>query len=85
MTRCALFIDGSTTITWTANGPMNADVKIHLFRGTTLVQTIVASTANNGSYSWTIRGSLAVGSNYKIRVRTLDNAVTAKSGLFRIN
>jgi len=72
-------------ITWTANGPMNADVKIHLFRGTTLVQTIVASTANNGSYSWTIRGSLAVGSNYKIRVRTLDNAVTAKSGLFRIN
>jgi len=73
------------TITWTVNGTMNANVKIHLFRGTTLLQTIVGTTPNDGSYTWTIPGSLAVASNYRIRVKTVDNAVSARSGLFRIN
>ena len=73
------------TITWTVSGTMNASVKIQLFRGTTLVQAIVASTPNNGSYLWTIPASLAVGSNYKIKIKTVDNFVTAWSGLFTIN
>ena len=72
------------TIAWTATGTMNANVKIHLFRGTTLVQTIVATTPNDGSHTWTIPGSLAAGLNYKIRVKTVDNAVSVKSGLFQI-
>ena len=72
-------------ITWTVSGTMNASVKIHLFRGTTLVQAIVASTPNNGSYLWAIPASLAVGSNYKIKIKTVDNFVTAWSGLFTIN
>jgi len=72
-------------ITWTVNGTMNASVKIQLFRGTTFVQPIVASTPNNGSYLWTIPASLAVGSNYKIKIKTVDNFVTARSGLFTIN
>jgi hypothetical protein len=63
---------------------MNSNVKIDLFRGTTLVQAVVATTPNNGSYSWTIPGSLARASDYKIRIRTVDNAVTAKSGQFKI-
>ena len=29
--------------------------------------------------------SLAVGSNYKIKIKTVDNFVTARSGLFTIN
>jgi hypothetical protein len=64
---------------------MNASVKIQLFRGTTFVQAIVASTPNIGSYLWTIPASLAVGSNYKIKIKTVDNFVTAWSGLFTIN
>lgn len=73
------------TITWTVKGTMNANVKIHLFRGATLVQTIAATTPNNGSFPWTVPGSLTRASDYKIRVRTVDNAVTGKSGSFRIN
>jgi subtilisin family serine protease len=72
------------TITWTVNGTMNPSVKIHLYLGTTLVQTIVSSTPNSGSFPWTIPGSLVKGTNYKVRVRTLDNAITAKSGAFTI-
>lgn len=73
------------TITWTVKGTMNANVRIHLFRGTTLLQAIAATTPNTGSFSWAIPGSLARASNYKIRVKTADNAVSAKSGFFRIN
>jgi subtilisin family serine protease len=73
------------TITWTVNGTMDASVKIQLFRGTTLVQTITATTPNSGSYSWDIPGFLAIGSNYKIKIKTADNAVSAKSGLFTIS
>ena len=72
------------TITWTFNGTVRSGVKVQLLRGTTLVQTIVMSTPNNGSFPWTIPGSLAAGSNYKIKIKTADNAATAQSGLFRI-
>jgi len=72
-------------ITWTVNGTMNASVKVHLFKGTSLVQAIVLNTPNDGSYSWTIPGSLVKGTDYKIRVRTIDNAITAKSAKFTIN
>jgi hypothetical protein len=72
-------------ITWTFNGTVSSGVKVQLLRGTTLVQTIVVSTPNNGSFPWTIPGSLAVGSNYKIKIKTADNAATAQSGLFRIH
>jgi 5-hydroxyisourate hydrolase-like protein (transthyretin family) len=77
----------STThdILWTVNGTMDANVKIHLMRGTTVVQTIVGSTANSGSYSWTIPDSLTARSDYKVRVKTIDNAVNGKSGKFAIS
>jgi hypothetical protein len=71
-------------ITWTVKGTMDANVKIHLYRGATLVQAIVLSTPNSGSYSWPIPGSLAKGTDYKIRVRTVDNAVTGNSAKFTI-
>jgi len=70
---------------WIVNGTMNASVKIHLFKGATLVQAIVLNTPNDGSYSWTIPGSLVKGTDYKIRVRTIDNTVTGKSAKFTIN
>jgi len=72
------------TITWTFNGMVSSGVKIQLLRGTTLVQTIVVSTPNNGIFPWTIPGSLPAGSNYKIKIKTTDNAATDQSGLFRI-
>ena len=44
------------------------DVKIELYKGTSLVQTIAPSTTNDGSYMWTVALSLADGTNYKVRV-----------------
>jgi len=71
-------------IRWYVNGTMNPSVKIQLFRGTTFVQTIAARTPNSGSYSWTIPALLAVGSNYRIKIITVDNLVTGRSRWFKI-
>ncbi len=70
-------------ITWTKTGTMNSNVKIRLMRGGTKVLAITNSTANDGSYSWTIPSSLANGSYY-IRVKTTDNAVYDDSNEFNI-
>ena len=57
------WIKGSAhTITWTKNGSMNANVKIRLMQGSTKILAITDSTANNGSFSWTIPSSVANGS-----------------------
>ncbi len=64
----------SYTISWTKSGSMNVNVKIRLMQGGVKILGIVDSTANDGSYSWTIPDSLPSG-NYQIRVKTIDNAV----------
>ena len=71
------------TITWRKSGNMNANVKIRLFQGGTKVLSITNSTVNNGSYNWTIPATIPNGS-YKIRVKTIDNAVYDDSEMFRI-
>ena len=55
-------------ITWATYGTIS-DVKIDLYKGGTLNQTIVQSTPNNGSYTWTeVDTSLVNGMDYKIRI-----------------
>lgn len=71
------------TITWTKSGTMNNKVKIRLMQGGTKILGITDSTANNGSYSWTIPSSVANGSYY-IRVKTIDNAVFDDGSIFNI-
>jgi len=44
------------------------DVKIELYKGTSLVQTIASSSENDGSYTWTVDPSLADGTDYKVRI-----------------
>lgn len=73
------------TITWTKTGTQNANVKILLYRGTTLAQTIAATTPNSGMLDWAIPLTLKAASNYKIKIKTLDGAVKAASGVFTIN
>ncbi len=70
-------------IRWTKSGNMNANVKIRLMRGGTKILAITDSTANNGTYKWTIPISLPNG-QYRIRVKTIDNAVFAESEVFTI-
>lgn len=85
-TAGATWTRGTTpTITWTKTGTQNANVKIQLFKGTTLTQTIAATAPNSGSYNWPIPLTLKAASNYKIKIKTLDGNVKATSGAFIIN
>ena len=73
---------GSTQrIMWTSSGDAGSHVKIELLKGDAIVQTILASTENDGSYSsWTISTGLAAGSDYRVRVTsTTYPAVTDTS------
>ncbi len=72
------------TIRWTKSGSMNANVKIRLMQGGRKVLAITDSTANDGSYSWTVPSSVANGSYY-IRVKTIDNAVYDDGEVFTIS
>ena len=77
---------GSTkTITWTSSNAGNS-VAIELYKGAQISSTIVSSTANDGSHSWTVPTSLAAGSSYKIKVTDAsDSATWDKSSWFAVS
>ncbi len=61
------------------------NVKIQLYKGSSLVETITESTANNGSYTWTVSTSLQGGSDYRVKVSCVDEpSVTDQSEEFMI-
>jgi hypothetical protein len=63
------WIRGTThTITWTKSGSTGAYVRIELLKGGIVNRVITSSTANDGSYSWTIPKTQITGTNYKIRI-----------------
>ena len=72
------------TIRWTKSGTMNANVKIRLYQGETRVLAITDSTPNDGEYEWSIPDIVDEGT-YKIRVKTIDNAVYDDSDEFNIS
>ena len=74
------------TIGWTFNDA-GSSVNIYLYKASQLSFTIASSTANDGSYSWTLPSSLTVGSNYKIKiVDSRNNAISDQSnGKFTIS
>jgi hypothetical protein len=58
----------SASITWTNTGTIS-NVKIELYRGGgSPVEIIVPSTANTGSYTWTVPLSLQSATNYYVKV-----------------
>jgi Kre9/KNH-like N-terminal Ig-like domain len=76
-------IGGTYVIQWTPTGPTQPAVKIMLWQGSTNVLDIVASTPNNGSYSWTIPAAVAPGS-YKVRVRAIGANTLGIGAAFNI-
>ena len=79
-------------IQWTHAGPMNDRVSIKLYpnQGGLANYSIVDSTENDGSYSWTVPGGVPSG-EYQLAIRTSDSQVTGEgpnvtieSGLRRI-
>ena len=75
----------AANITWTSSGTIS-DVKIELYKGSILLETIESSTANDGSYSWTqVNPLLADGSDYKVRISWVsDTGVFDESEEFAI-
>ena len=56
------------TITWSKSGSTGSYVKIELLKGSVVNRVIISSTANDGSYSWTISSTQTAGTDYKIRI-----------------
>jgi hypothetical protein len=56
------------TITWNSDGG-GANVRLDLYRSSSLVGNIDASTPNDGSYDWQVTdGGTGTGSNYRIKI-----------------
>ncbi|MCG2759853.1 MAG: Ig-like domain-containing protein, partial [Candidatus Delongbacteria bacterium] len=58
------------SVTWTDNIPGN--VKIELYKGGIQNSVISASTVSTGSYNWTILSTQTPGTDYKIRITSID-------------
>jgi hypothetical protein len=70
------FVMGSTqTITWTDSIAEN--VRIDLYKGDVLKQTIASSVASSGSYAWNVSRSLELGKDYRIKITSVNNAAIA--------
>jgi len=80
------WLRGTThTIVWTSQCNSANYVRIQLYKGASLVQTVISSTPDDGSYSWTIPSSLSAGSDYRIRiVSTSDSSCYDYSSYFSI-
>ncbi|MBN1309319.1 MAG: hypothetical protein JXA18_15450, partial [Chitinispirillaceae bacterium] len=59
------------TITWFSR--QNGNVKIELLKGNTVASTI-ASSAPSGGYEWAIPADLTLGSDYKVKIISIDDA-----------
>jgi len=75
------------TITWTSTGNPGAYVKIELLKGGVSVGVASSSTANDGSYDWTISSTRAVGTDYKIRITStsITSITDSSNNNFAIN
>jgi sugar lactone lactonase YvrE len=62
------------------------EVRIDLHRGDNLVEEIIASTPNNGSFRWTVSPDLTVGQDYSVQVTCVgEPSVLDRSEQFMIN
>lgn len=71
----------ANTITWKSGG-IGSYVKIELLKGGVLNRVISSSTANDGSYSWTIPSTQVLGSDYKIRIISTSGTMSDTSNSY---
>ncbi len=63
-----------------------SSVTIELFHGDNFLQSIATTAPNNGSFIWTIPAELETGSDYRIRIASVDDpSVFGESGAFSIS
>ena len=74
------WVAGTThNITWTSIGAVG-NVQIELHKGGVLNSTIVASTANTGSYPWQIPAGQNIGSDYRVRISSVSTPSVSDTG-----
>ncbi len=61
----------SYTITWDDN--ISESVKLELYKGGSFNRTIGSSTESDGSYSWTVPTSITDGSDYKVKITSVND------------
>ncbi|MEI6899141.1 MAG: Ser-Thr-rich GPI-anchored membrane family protein [Bacteroidota bacterium] len=59
-------------ITWTDN--ICEDVKIELWKGGAFNSLLTSSTPSNGSFAWAITSNYTAGSDYKIKIMSVNSA-----------
>ena len=59
-------------IRWNDN--IDGNVKIELLKGGTVASTLAATTESDGTFEWQVPGDLEIGSDYAIRVTSIDSA-----------
>jgi hypothetical protein len=74
----------SHTITWSSSGTVGSNVKIEVLKAGVVVQTLSASTPNDGSFSWTVSTGLATGSDYRIRITSTSTYTDSSNSNFTI-
>lgn len=66
------FLTGSSNaITWTDN--INDEIKIDLYKGGSILYTIISSTSSGGQYTWTIPDTIQSGTDYRIKLTSVVN------------
>jgi Calx-beta domain/Ser-Thr-rich glycosyl-phosphatidyl-inositol-anchored membrane family len=63
----------SYNITWNDN--ILENVKIDLYKAGNLYSTLFSSTASDGSETWTVPSNLASGSDYQIKISSVNNSI----------
>jgi len=73
------------TITWNSSGSCGSDMRIELYKGSSRLCDLSSSTANDGSYSWTVDDCVGgSGDDYRIKIFSLSTSVFSFSGYFTI-
>ncbi len=67
----------SVPITW-RGGNSSQDVKVELLKGGT-IESVIATTSNNGSYTWSISAKEKTGSDYQIRLTNGKETVVSSN------
>ncbi len=62
------------TITWDPGETAGTSVKIELYQNNVYLSDIVASTANDGSYTWQIPSGLSSNSTYRVKIIDTGNS-----------
>lgn len=62
------YLGSTLTVEWTSQGAVGDNVRVDLYRSSSLVGTLALTTPNDGSLDWTVAGDLTESAYYRIRV-----------------